>query len=185
LAELKASKEAKFVVTMSNFDNNETINQFDGNISQVSEMRDSEIKELTNTEEKFGFLRISNERIFDSVGDAILVIDPNNYQILSANKAASKQLKLRKEDLIGKKCYEVTHHKLTPCELPYDVCPIKEMLITGKSTTVEHQHFDQENRRIDVEVSVHPVKDKAGKIIQIVHIDRDITSRKELEREEV
>ncbi len=184
MAELKASKEAKFVVTIPNFDNNEAINQFDGNISQVSKMRNSEIKELTNTEEKFGVLRISNERIFDSVGDAILVIDPNDYQILSANKAASKQLKLRREDLIGKKCYEVTHRKLTPCKPPHDVCPIKEMLITGKSTTVEHQHFDQENRRIDVEVSVHPVKDNAGKIIQIVHIDRDITSRKKLEREE-
>ena len=58
------------------------------------------------------------------------------------------------------------------------------MLITGKSTTVEHQHFDKENRRIDVEISVHPVKDNNGKIIQIIHIDRDITSRKELERKE-
>jgi PAS domain S-box-containing protein len=118
------------------------------------------------------------------VGDAILVIDPNNYQILSANNAASKQLKLKKEHLIGKKCYEVTHRNLAPCEPPNDVCPIKEMLITGKSTTVEHQHFDQENLRIDVEVSVHPVKDNHGKIIQIVHIYRDITSRKNLERAE-
>ena len=58
------------------------------------------------------------------------------------------------------------------------------MLTTGKPVMVEHQHFDQENRRTDVEVTVHPVKDKDGKIIQVVHIDRDITKRKELEREE-
>lgn len=184
MAELKGSKEAKFVVTLPAFNNAQAFNPFEENKPQVSKMRNSVINELTNTEEKFDVLGIYSERIVDSVNDAILVIDPNNYQILSANKAATKQLKLRKKDLIGKRCYEVTHHKLTPCEPPNDVCPIKEMLTTGKSITVEHQHFDQENRRIDVEVSVHPVKDKTGKIVQIVHIDRDITSRKNLQREE-
>jgi PAS domain-containing protein len=88
-------------------------------------MQNSVKKELANTEEKSSVLRISNDRILDSLGDGILVIDPNNYQILNANKAVSKQLKLRKEDLIGKKCYEVTHHKLAPCEPPNDVCRLK------------------------------------------------------------
>jgi PAS domain S-box-containing protein len=174
LTELKVSNEAKFKVTITS-DNHETFNQFKD--------ENSRIDELSNIEEKFGLLKISNERIFDSVGDAILVIDPYTYHILSANEAASKQLKLSKEALVGKTCYEVTHHNLTPCEPPYDICPIKEMLVTGKSTIVEHQHFDNENRRIDVEVSVHPVKDNNKKIIQAVHIDRNITSRKELERE--
>ena len=58
------------------------------------------------------------------------------------------------------------------------------MLKTQSSVVVEHQHFDQENRIIDIEFSVHPVKDKDGKIIQIVHINRDVTKRKEQERQE-
>jgi hypothetical protein len=96
LAELKASNKTKFVVTIPEFDNAETINQFEENKSQVPKTRNSVINELTNTEEKFDVLRICSERIVDSVGDAILVIDPNNYQILSANKASSKQLKIEK-----------------------------------------------------------------------------------------
>jgi PAS domain S-box-containing protein len=136
------------------------------------------------TEEKLCFLKTSNEKVVNSVADCLLVIDPNNFQIISANDAALKQLKLSKNDLIGKTCHEATHHRLTPCETPNDVCPIQEMLTTGKSVMVDHQHFDQENRRIDVEVSVHPIKDKDGKIIQAVHIDRDITSRKDQERAE-
>jgi PAS domain S-box-containing protein len=136
------------------------------------------------TEEKLTILKMFNEKIVNSFGDALLVIDPNNFQIISANDVALKQLKLSKNDLIGKTCHEATHHRSAPCEPPYDVCPIHEMLTTGKVATVEHQHFDKENSRIDVEVSVHPIKDKDGKIIQAIHIDRDITSRKDQERAE-
>jgi PAS domain S-box-containing protein len=136
------------------------------------------------SERNLGSSKMLNERVFDSVGDAILIINPNNYRIISANEAASKELKIRKADLVGKACYEVTHHRSSPCEPPHDTCPLREMLITGKPAMVEHQHFDQDNRRIDVEVSVHPIKESSGKIIQAVHIDRDITRRKDFEREE-
>jgi PAS domain S-box-containing protein len=136
------------------------------------------------TEEKLSSLKMYNEKVVNSVGDALLVIDPKTFQIISANDAALKQLNLTKNDLIGKTCHEVTHHRSTPCETPNDVCPIHEMLTTGIPVTVEHQHFNKENRRIDVEVSVHPIKDNEGKIIQAVHIDRDITSRKDQERAE-
>jgi PAS domain S-box-containing protein len=136
------------------------------------------------TEEKLSFLKTFNENVVESIGDALLVIDPNSFRIISVNDATLKQLKLSKNDLIGKTCHEVTHHRSTPCEPPHDICPIHEMLTTGMPVSVEHRHFDQENRRIDVEVSVHPIKDNNGKIIQAVHIDRDITTRKEQEREE-
>jgi PAS domain S-box-containing protein len=136
------------------------------------------------TEAKLDSIKMFNENVVNSVGDALLVIDPNDFRIISANNAAMKQLKASKDDLIGKTCYQVTHHRSTPCEPPYDICPIHEMLTIDQPVTVEHQHFDLEKRRIDVEVSVHPVKDKDGKIVQVVHIDRDITVRKEQERAE-
>jgi PAS domain S-box-containing protein len=136
------------------------------------------------TEEKLGFIKTFNENVVNSVGDALLVIDPHDFLIISANNAALKQLKASKNDLIGRTCHEVTHHRSTPCEPPNDICPIHEMLTTGQPVTVEHQHFDHENHRKDVEVSVHPVKGKDGKIVQVVHIDRDITVRKEQERAE-
>jgi len=138
----------------------------------------------TKIEENLEFQKNINERVLNSVSDAILVIDLKDFRIISANEASFNQLKLDRENLIGKTCYQATHHRSGPCTAPNDICPIQEMLKTQSSVVVEHQHFDQENRRIYIEVSVHPVKDKDGKIIQVVHIDRDITTRKELEREE-
>jgi len=143
-------------------------------------MRD--VTERKNAEEKLRSLKEFNERIIDSIADSLLVIDPNDYRIISANEVALKQSKSRREDLIGKTCYEATHHRSTPCPPPHDACPIQELLKTGKPVTVEHQHFDEDNNRI-LEVTVHPVKDKEGKTVQVVHIAKDITKRKKAEEE--
>jgi PAS domain-containing protein len=97
------------------------------------------------TEEDLGFQKNLNERVLNSVSDAILVIDHKDFRIISANAAAFEQLKLDKEELIGKTCYQATHHRSVPCAAPNDVCPIQEMLKTQSSAVVEHQHFDQEN----------------------------------------
>jgi PAS domain S-box-containing protein len=135
-------------------------------------------------EQEIAALKDFNEIIVDSISETLLVIDPKDYKIISANREAARELKCGKQGLIGKTCYEATHHRSTPCTLPNDVCPMQEMLTTNNSITVEHQHFDQDNSKLDVEVSVHPILDKDGKIIQVVHMSRDISKRKQQEREE-
>jgi PAS domain S-box-containing protein len=140
-----------------------------------------EITERKKTEEKLRFWKEFNERIVDSIGDSLLVIDPADYTIRSANKAALKQLKLRRKDLMGNTCYKITHHSLTPCKPPYHVCPIQETLKTGKTVTVEHTHFDGDNSERYVEVIAHPVRNQKGNVIQVLHLARDITERKKTE----
>src|SRR3990170_3089796 len=141
------------------------------------------VTERKKAEEKLRFLKEFNESIVDSIGDTLLVINPEDYTIKSLNEAALKQLKLRREDLIGKTCHEITHQSLAPCESPHNVCPVQEMLKTGKAVTVEHTHFDRDNNEIHVEVSAHPVRNKEGNIIQVLHLARDVTERaKNLEK---
>ena len=84
-----------------------------------------DITDRKETQEKLAKLREFDERIIDSLDDALLVIDPENYEIISTNEAALKQLKLRKEELIGKTCYQTTHHLSTPCQSPEHNCPIR------------------------------------------------------------
>jgi PAS domain S-box-containing protein len=141
-----------------------------------------DITERKKAEEELRFLKEFNEKIIDSLGDALLVIDPFNYAIISFNEAALKQLKVKKEDLIGEKCYETTHHRATPCTPPHDVCPIQEMLKTGKPATVEHQHFDKDNNMISVEVSAYPVRNQEGNIVQVVYLAKNITERRIMEK---
>ena len=130
--------------------------------------------EQKKSKSKIVLLKEFGERVIDSISDALIVIDPVNYTIIDANKAALNQLKLVKEELIGKTCYEATHHTLMPCASPQDDCPLEETIKTGKPSVLVHQHFDQNNKPIVVEVAVHPVKDKNGKIVQIIHISKEI-----------
>jgi PAS domain S-box-containing protein len=80
----------------------------------ISERRRAE-KELTD-------LKDFNEGIVESISEALLVIDPKDYRIIAANSEASRELNLRKEDLIGKTCYEATHNSSTPCRLTIAPC---------------------------------------------------------------
>jgi PAS domain S-box-containing protein len=139
-----------------------------------------EITKRKKAEEKLRFLKEFNEKIVDSIGDALFLIDPADYTIKSVNIAALKQLKLKKEDLIGKTCYEITHHSFTPCKSSNHVCPLHETLKTGKSVIVEHKHFDENNGELYVEVVTHPVRNQDGTIIQVLHLVRDITERKKI-----
>lgn len=133
-----------------------------------------DLTEHKRAEGKIGLLQEFGERLINSISDALIVIDPYSYKILDANEAALKQLKTTKEKLVGELCYVATHHRSTPCSLPRDVCPLKEMLETGKTAFARHVHFDSEDNEINVEVSVNPVKDITGKIVQAVHISRII-----------
>lgn len=127
------------------------------------------------------FLETFNKSVIDSISDTILIIDPKNFKILAMNHSALEQLGLRREEVIGHLCYEVTHHTSTPCKAPHDVCPIFDLLKKDISMSVEHTHFDKANKEIFVEVSAHPIRNPQGEIILITHIARDITTRKAMQ----
>jgi two-component system, sporulation sensor kinase A len=130
--------------------------------------------------EEIDFLETFNKSVIDSISDAILVIDPKTFKILGLNQAVLEQLGLRRE-VIGHFCYTVTHHTSTPCKAPNDICPIFDLIEKGVSVSVEHTHYDKNNKKIFVEVSAHPIRNPQGEIILITHIAKDITARKELQ----
>jgi PAS domain S-box-containing protein len=111
------------------------------------------------------------------------VIKLDDYTIIDANKSLLDALKASRSEVIGRTCYEVTHHRKMRCGRPHDICPISEMLRTGKSVTAEHTHYDKNCKPYYVEVSATPMKDENGKITHAIHIAKDITERKRLEQE--
>jgi PAS domain S-box-containing protein len=121
--------------------------------------------------------------VFDSISEQIIIINTESYTIIDANRAVLNQLKLKREEVIGKSCYEVTHKRASRCVAPDDLCPIGEMLKAGKPITVEHTHYDADCKPFYVEVSAYPIKDSDGKINYAIHIAKDITERKRLEKE--
>jgi diguanylate cyclase (GGDEF)-like protein/PAS domain S-box-containing protein len=119
--------------------------------------------------------------VLDSMSDPISIIDPGDFTIIGANTVFLREFKLSQDEVIGRKCYEVTHHRAQPCEPPYELCPLAETLSTGDHATAEHAHIDAEGEFLYEEVLTSPIRDESGKIVQVVHISRNITERKHAE----
>ena len=130
-------------------------------------------------ESQIGLNRLNEfrKRVLESINDAILVIDVKDFTIVAANRALLEQVKMSEEEVIGKPCYLVTHDRSEPCCPPNDICPIQEMIKTGKTVVVEHIHYDKEGNPFHVEVSANLIKNEKGNIVQVVHVSRDVSER--------
>jgi PAS domain S-box-containing protein len=119
--------------------------------------------------------------VMDSIDDAISIIDVSDYLITGCNAVFLKQVGLAEAEVVGKKCYELTHHRTEPCCPPLDTCPMKETVTTGNHAIAEHIHFLANGDKFYSEVSSSPIFDGDGKVVRVVHVSHDVTERKRAE----
>jgi PAS domain S-box-containing protein len=120
------------------------------------------------------------EDVTQGITEGIMLLT-KDFRIIWANKALMRQTGCRAEDIVGNYCYKVTHRRDSPCEAPNDLCPVAEAVKTDKPVTLRHTHFDKEGGRHFVDVSVYPIRDAKGEIVEYVHVSRDVTPQVLLE----
>ncbi|MBU1903865.1 MAG: PAS domain S-box protein [Proteobacteria bacterium] len=125
------------------------------------------------------------EAIIDGISDILMVLGVRTYKILDVNEAFIKSYGLSRQEVLGKSCYEVTHHMSIPCHRAdsHCPCPMENSTLTGHSSYVEHVHRDHEGKTLYFEIAAHPLKDGGGQVTRVIHLSRDITWRKRLENE--
>ena len=119
--------------------------------------------------------------IFNSVNDAVSIIDTANFKIVGANRAFLNLFKRKEKEVVGKYCHEIIYHRSTPCEPPNDVCLLVKTLKIGQHAFTEQVCYDKEGREMHAEVSTSPLRNERGEIYQIIHVIRDITKRWQVE----
>ncbi len=129
---------------------------------------------LQSTEERTRKDKAFLETIVNGIEDHMMVIDLD-YQIIEVNRALLEMVGLRRHEVVGKHCYEVSHHLKIPCNTPDHPCPLKETVASGKAASATHVHFDKEGREHYYHVVCHPLYDVEGQIHQVVDLSRDIT----------
>ena len=137
------------------------------------------LKDITESRKARELIRRSKEfaeTVLNSINDSISIINVRDFSIIDCNKAFLELYGLSREEVIGKKCYEITHKKDAACSL--DECPLHETLKTGKPSICEHIHPGKNGVIRYVEVSAHPILNENGEIESVVHLARDITERK-------
>ncbi len=110
---------------------------------------------------------------FDTIPDLILITD-NERKVVKVNKAMADKLGRKREELIGRSCYEVIHGT----KKPPAYCPHKKTISDGK----EHiQEIYEDELKGHYLVSSSPIYDSRKNPVGVIEIARDITERKKME----
>ncbi|OGW38085.1 MAG: hypothetical protein A2Y97_00310 [Nitrospirae bacterium RBG_13_39_12] len=116
--------------------------------------------------------KVIYEKIVNGIDEEILLIS-KDFRIIWANQ---KSLDTYGTDIIDKHCYNATHGIDFPCQGPFDLCPLTDVLVTGKSSSTTHVHSSKHDRsEHHVSINLYPIKDGSGEISRFIHIAKDVT----------
>lgn len=111
---------------------------------------------------------------FNAISEFVSVHD-HDFKILRANQALADYLGKTPQELIGKHCYELFHKS----DKPWHNCP-HAMAMKSKHAVTQEVHDPQIG--CPLLISVSPIFDRNGRVAGGVHIAKDITRQKVVEK---
>lgn len=112
--------------------------------------------------------------ILDELIQEEVMIINRDHRIEDINRHLLNKLKLKREEVIGRRCYEITHHRSAPCEGEHHPCPLVQTLRDRSPSQTTHVHLDKDNRELFYSISTYPVIED-GEVTAAIEIARDIT----------
>ncbi|NTV96856.1 MAG: sigma 54-interacting transcriptional regulator [Thiobacillus sp.] len=101
----------------------------------------------------------------DSLPEPRILVD-THYRILAANQAYTREFGGRGR-MVGRYCYEVSHHFDKPCDQCGETCPLQTALKTGQPGRVLHLHHTPRGEE-HVDVELVPLQDESGQVAYFV-----------------
>lgn len=114
-----------------------------------------------------------NEAIFRSLASYLeheptpMIVLDTNYDILAANLAYRRQFTTPGSEVLGHKCYRISHQYSVPCDQAGEHCPMKQALSSRGPNRVLHVHHTPRGQE-HVDVELRPVLDAEGAVIAFV-----------------
>ncbi len=118
----------------------------------------------------------SCEQLIDIFPDPFVIID-RDYTIIAANRAYRKHYQINGDDLIGRRCHEVSHHSTEPCSRHGEHCPLEDVFANGQQTQVMHVHYDTRGNEEYVQLQAAPILDNEGKVMFMGEYVQTINTR--------
>lgn len=97
-----------------------------------------------------------------------------DMRVLEVNTATEKAVGLKKEEIIGRYCYDIFRCS----DHSPQGCPHEKLKVSQNPETMEIEALNGTYL-----VTVAPIFDEKGRMVETVHIAKDITERKWLEKE--
>ena len=126
--------------------------------------------------------RQHTQTILDSLPYRLMVVN-EDMTISMVNKTFLEENNLTYEEALRKKCYKVRYKCQWPCYEIDQRCYLNEVRKTGKTvSTIIETRTEKGETRFDT-ITVAPIFDEQGNIVQVLEAGRDITDRIKLQRE--
>jgi PAS domain S-box-containing protein len=120
------------------------------------------------------------DRIINSMVEVLMVIG-TDHNIIDVNRSFLQYYGVKREDVVGRRCYEVLYRLSKPCSTAQRRCPLKTVLKTGKPVSGEATRKTAEGQEFIFEETMFPLVDAAGNIEAVVEMQHDVTVRKQME----
>ncbi len=112
--------------------------------------------------------------ILDAIDDNIILQD-TDLKIVWPNLAACRSAGLAREEMTGRRCFEIMQSRMEVCP----DCPVEQAIRSGNTET--DMHVNQKGRTLILKGC--PVTDLTGKVTGAVEVGTDITERLVLEEQ--
>lgn len=87
-------------------------------------------------------------------------------RIIAANDAY-RRIWVGEQEVVGRKCYEVSHRFDVPCNLAGESCPLQRSLLSGQRERVLHLHHTPAGEVFE-NIELSPIRDEGGEIVYYI-----------------
>jgi two-component system, NtrC family, response regulator AtoC len=101
---------------------------------------------------------------FVDTHDRPFVVISRDFTVVAVNKAYERNFQVRREDLEGKKCHEILHHRNRPCFEMGEECPYAQCFMTEQPCSCLHSHYDNQGRTRWVRINLYPLRADDGSL---------------------
>jgi two-component system cell cycle sensor histidine kinase/response regulator CckA len=141
-----------------------------------------DITQRMKMEEALRSSRAFIENVLDTVDEAFIVID-KDYRIIMANNAYGKQENLPVRDIVGRRCFEISHGSDKPCYERGEECVVRHSFEEGQPHACIHKHYNNGGDVIYVETKSYPLRDVSGMVTSVIEVIKNITDKHLLEEQ--
>ncbi len=89
-----------------------------------------------------------------------------DHNIIAANEAYRANWG-NQSDVVGRKCYEVSHRYTVPCDQAGESCPLERSLRSGQRERVLHLHHTPHGESLE-NIELSPIRDASGEILYYI-----------------
>jgi PAS domain S-box-containing protein len=141
-----------------------------------------DITERRSAEEALHKSEEMRRGVLDSVDEGFIVVD-REFRILTANRAYCAQVDVPADQVIGKRCYEVSHRLARPCHEAGEDCAVRQAFESGKPCTANHTHHEPDGQVLYVETRAFPLRSETGEVVSVIEAVTNMTEKHLLEQE--